>query len=137
MADMTNNTVIVRANASGVRQSPRKIGLVAALVRGRSVADALVILDHTPKRAARPVAKLIASAKANALNNHSLTEASLQISQLHVTAGPRLKRYNPAAMGRALPYQKRSSHIVIELTGDMKPKKPAAEKAATAKKGAK
>ena len=130
----TNTTITVRALANGVRQSPRKVGLVASLVRGRSVDDALVILKHTPKRAAQPVVKLIASAKANALTNHSLMEASLRITQLQVTAGPRLKRFNPAAMGRALPYQKRSSHIVIEVTGDMKPKKPAAEKAATAKK---
>ena len=131
MAETTNTaTVTVRALANGVRQSPRKVGLVASLVRGRSVADALVILTHTPKRAAQPVVKLIKSAKANALANNSLTEASLQITQLQVTAGPRLKRFNPAAMGRALPYQKRSSHIVIELTGEVKAKKPvAAEKA--------
>lgn len=133
---MAESQTIVRASAKGVRQSPRKIGLVAGLVRGRSVADALTILEFTPKRAAKPVAKLIAAAKANAVNNHGLTEASLQITQLQVTAGPRLKRFKPAAMGRALPYQKKSSHILIEVTGDLKPKKvtkPAAESAATKK----
>jgi large subunit ribosomal protein L22 len=134
---MAESQTIVRATAKGVRQSPRKIGLVAGLVRGRSVADALTILEFTPKRAAKPVAKLIAAAKANAVNNHGLTEASLQITQLQVTAGPRLKRFNPAAMGRALPYQKKSSHILIEVTGDLKPKKvtkPAAVKPAAEKK---
>lgn len=124
---MADVKTIVRANASGVRQSPRKIGLVASLVRGRSVADALVILEHTPKRAAKPMLKLIQSAKANAVNNHGLTEGSLIISQLQVTAGPRLKRFNPAAMGRALPYQKRSSHVIVELSGEVKAKKPAAK----------
>lgn len=122
MADIN----IVRASAKGVRQSPRKIGLVASLVRGRSVADALTILEFTPKRAAKPVAKIIAAAKANAVNNHGLAEASLQITQLQVTAGPRLKRFNPAAMGRALPYQKKSSHILVEVSGEVKAKKSAA-----------
>lgn len=122
MADVKTT---VHANATGVRQSPRKIGLVASLVRGRTIADALVILAHTPKRAAKPLEKLLKSAKANAVNNHSLTENSLIITQLQVTAGPRLKRFNPAAMGRALPYQKRSSHVFVELSGEVKAKKSA------------
>ena len=126
MAEIT----LVRAIAKGVSQSPRKVGLVASLVRGRSVADALVILAHTPKRAAKPVAKAIASAKANAVTNHGLKEDTLQIVHLQVTAGPRLRRYNPAAMGRALPYQKRSSHIRVEVTGQPKPKKAVAKPAA-------
>lgn len=119
MADI----VRIKAVAKGVRQTPRKIGLVSALVRGRSVEDALVILSHTPKRAAKPVVKVISSAKANALQK-GVAEKSLMIDQLQVTSGPRLKRFRPAAMGRALPYQKRSSHILIEITGQMKPKKP-------------
>lgn len=122
MADVKTT---VRANANGVRQSPRKIGLVASLIRGRSVEDALAILAHTPKRAAKPLEKLLKSAKANATNNHSLTVDTLIITQLQVTAGPRLKRFNPAAMGRALPYQKRSSHVFVELSGDVKAKKSA------------
>jgi large subunit ribosomal protein L22 len=126
---MAEVNTIVRAGVNGLRLSPRKVGLVASLVRGRSVADALVILAHTPKRAAKPVVKLLESAKANAVNNHGLVADTLIISQLQVTAGPRLKRFNPAAMGRALPYQKRSSHIVVELSGEVKAKKPAAAKA--------
>lgn len=117
--------VKVSASAKGVRQSPRKIGLVASLIRGRSVADALVILEHTPKRAAKPIVKLIASAKASAVSAKGLSEATLMITSLQVTAGPRLKRFNPAAMGRALPYQKRSSHVFVELSGDVKAKKSA------------
>ena len=126
MADTMNT---IKASAKGMRVSPRKVGLVAASVRGRSVEDAIVILEHTPKRAALPLAKLLKSARANAVNNHNLTENSLRITQLQVVAGPRLKRFNPAAMGRALPYQKRSSHVYVELSGEVKAKKPAAEKA--------
>ena len=130
------NVTTVRASANGVRQSPRKVGMVASLVRGRTIADALTILEHTPKRAAKPVAKLLTAAKANAVNNHGLTEDGLLITRLQVSAGPRLKRYNPAAMGRALPYQKRSSYILVEVSGALKPKKakPAADKPAAAKK---
>lgn len=118
-----------RAVAKGVSLAPRKVSLVASLVRGRSVADALVILEHTPKRAARPIAKVIASAKANAVNTHGIQADDLVIETLTVTAGPRLKRYKPAAMGRALPFQKKTSHITVVVRGMEKPKKkPAAKK---------
>ncbi len=126
----------VRAYAKNVDLAPRKVGLVASLVRGRSVADALVILNHTPKRAARPLIKVIESAQANAVNNHGFDGKSLSIATLSVTTGTRLKRFNPASRGRALPYQKKSSNILVEVTGALKPKKvakPAADKAAEKK----
>lgn len=124
MADKTT-----RAVAKGVALAPRKVSLVASLVRGRSVADALVILEHTPKRAAKTIAKVINSAKANAVNTHGIVEKDLIIETLTVTAGPRLKRYKPAAMGRALPFQKKTSHITVVVRGAEKPKKkPAAAK---------
>ena len=127
MADAEVYTV--RAYAKGVDQAPRKVSLVAALVRGRSVADAVVILDHTPKRAALVVKKAIQSAAANATNNHGLDGKNLQITTLTVTAGPRLKRFKPASRGRALPFQKRTSHVLVEVSGALKPKKkPAAPK---------
>ena len=129
----------ITALSKGVRMSPRKVSLVAGLVRGRSVADALVILEHTPKRAAKPVAKAIASAKANAVTNHKADEKSLVIEHLQVTAGERIKRFRPAAMGRALPYQKRTSHIKVVLQGAEKPTKKTttAAKAAETKPAAK
>jgi large subunit ribosomal protein L22 len=117
----------IQATIKGVRMSPRKVSLVASLVRGRTVTEALTILQHTPKRAAKPVAKAIASAKANATTNHQADEKSLVIEHLQVTAGPRLRRYRPAAMGRAQPYQKRTSHIDIRLSGSEKPAKPTAK----------
>ncbi|MBI3889294.1 50S ribosomal protein L22 [Candidatus Saccharibacteria bacterium] len=120
----------VRAYAKGVDQAPRKVALVAGLVRNRTVADALVILEHVPKRAALPVKKAIESAKANAVNTHGLDGKTLVISTLSVTVGTRLKRFKPASRGRALPFQKKTSNILVEVTGLEKPKKPAQAKPA-------
>lgn len=129
--------VIVRAYAKGVDLAPRKVSLVASLVRGRSVADAIVILNHTPKRAALPVRKAIESAQANAVNNHGLDGKTLVIRTLSVTTGTRMKRYKPASRGRALPFQKKTSNILVEVTGELKPKKaPAKAAEAPAKKPA-
>jgi large subunit ribosomal protein L22 len=125
MADVTT----VRAYAKGVDQAPRKVALVASLVRGRSVADAIVILNHTPKRAALAVRKAIESAQANAVNNHGFDGKTLVIKTLSVTTGTRMKRFNPASRGRALPYQKKSSNILVEVAGELKPKKAPAKAA--------
>lgn len=121
----------VQAYAKGVHQSPRKVGVVASLVRGRSVADALTILSHTPRRAAEPVYKVIASAKANAEHNHNLKPDTLQIVEISVTAGQRIKRYRPAAHGRALPFQRKMSNIRVIVTGEERRKKQVNEAKAT------
>jgi large subunit ribosomal protein L22 len=114
----------VKAVARGVRMSPRKVGVVASLVRGRSVADALTILEHTPRRSATAVRKVIESARANADNNHNYKADTLLISQITVTPGPRFKRYRPAAHGRALPFQRQTSHITVLVDGEKRqPKK--------------
>lgn len=129
----------VQAIAKGVRMSPRKVGVVAALVRGRSVEDALVILDHTPRRSADPVYKVVASAKANAEHNHNLKPNTLQIVEISVSPGPRLKRFRPAARGRALPFLRRSSHIRVVVSGEERVAKSTkqAKRASVAKKEAK
>ncbi len=119
----------VLAIARGVRMSPRKVGVVADLVRGRTVADALVILEHVPRRSALPVLKTVKSAQANADHNHNLKPDTLKIVEISVTPGPRLKRFRPAAHGRALPFQRRTSHIRVVVDGEVRaPKKPKAEK---------
>ncbi len=124
----------VKAESKGVRLSPRKVAEVASLVRGRSVADALVILEHTPRRAALPVLKTIKSAQANAEHNHNYKADTLRIVEITVNHGPRMKRYRPAAMGRALPFMKRSSHIRVLVDGEQRiAKKPAATKPAVKK----
>jgi len=120
----------VQAIAKGVSMSPRKVGVVVALVRGRSVADALVILEHVPRRAALPVKKAIESARANADHNHGIKPDTLKIVEINVTPGARLKRYRPAAHGRALPFQRRTSHIRVVVDGEARQvKKPAAKAA--------
>lgn len=130
----------VQAVAKGVRLSPRKVSVVASLVRGRSVEDALIILEHTPRRSATAVSKVIASAKANADHNHNYKPATLQITEITVTPGPRLKRYRPVSHGRAHPYQKKTSHIRVVVDGEKrepnaarKAAKPAAKKTDNAK----
>lgn len=119
----------VRSYAKGVDQAPRKVSLVASLVRGRTVEDALVILSHVPRRAATPVKKAIESAKANAMHNNNLDPKSLVLTIISVTTGKRYKRYIPASRGRALPYQKKSSNILVEISGNEKVK-PAAKTSA-------
>jgi len=123
----------VRAYAKEVDLAPRKVAIVATLVRNRTVADALVILEHVPRRSATPVKKAIESAQANALNNHGLDGKSLVISTISVTTGKRLRRFKPASRGRALPFEKKTSNILVEVSGTEKPKKAPAKKPAEAK----
>lgn len=124
----------IKASAMGVRMSPRKVGVVAALVRGRTVADAVTILSHTPRRSAQPVRKLIESIRANAENNNNMLPDSLVLSHISVTPGVRIKRFRPVARGSAHAYQLRSSHIFVEVTGEKRAPKPA--KSESAKKPA-
>jgi len=122
----------VLAIAKGVRMSPRKVGVVASLVRGRTVEDALVILANTPRRSALPVIKAIESAKANADHNHGFKPKTLRITEITVNHGPRIKRFRPAAHGRALPFMRRTSHIRVVVDGDKREiKKTAVASAAT------
>jgi len=120
------------ASLKKVRISPRKVGIVAALVRGRMVDDAIVILDHTPRRAAAEVKDAIKSARANAEHNHSYKPETLRITSISVTPGPQFKRYRPAAHGRALPFARRTSHIFVQVDGEKRVSKKAA--AVTAEK---
>ena len=95
-------TKFARAYAKGIDCQPRKTSVVASLVRDRYVADAIVILEHTPRRAARPVLKAIESAKANLLNSGvSIDPKTIRIARISVTAGTRMRRYVPASRGRA------------------------------------
>ena len=122
-------TQFAHAYIKGVNSQPRKTSIVASLVRDRYVADAVVILDHTPRRAALPVKKAIESAKANLLEHYSIDPKSIRISRISVTAGTRFRRYVPASRGRALPYEKVSSNIFVEVAGEEKVKKSADQKA--------
>ncbi len=103
----------VHAVARGVRMSPRKVSTVAGLVRGRSVEDALSILEHTPRVAADAVARVIRSAQANAEHNHGYKPSSLQIVEITINAGPRMKRFRPIARGSANRFQHKTTHIRV------------------------
>lgn len=118
------------AHQRGVRVSPRKVAVVAALVRGRTVDDALTILDYTPRRAAGPVKNAIKSAAANAEHNHNYKPGTLEITEISVTSGPRLKRYIPAARGRARRFQRKTSHIKVIVSGQQRENKRASAKQA-------
>lgn len=119
----------VKAVYNGVRISPRKVDIVAALVRGRTVEDAIVILDNTPRRAAQAVKKAVVSAGANAEHNHNYKPSSLFISEISVTAGIRYKRFRAAARGRALPFARQTSQIRVLVDGEKRTiKKPVAKR---------
>jgi large subunit ribosomal protein L22 len=112
----------------GIHISPRKVAVVAALVRGRTVADAMTILEHTPRRAAIAVSKTVRSAQANAEHNHNFKPDSLFITEISVTPGPRFKRFRAAARGRANKFQHKTSHIRVVVDGEIRQiKKPAAK----------
>ena len=120
-------TLFAHAYEKGIDSQPRKTNIVAALVRDRYVSDAVVILENTPRRAARAVRKAIESANANLINNSgvSIDPKTIRISRIFVTSGTRMRRYVPASRGRALPYEKISSNIFVEVAGEEKVKKTA------------
>ena len=103
----------VRAVAKGVRMSPSKVKLVADMVRGKGVEEALVSLRFSTRRAAIEVAKVVKSAAANAENNFQLDPATLKVARIMVDHGPVLKRFRPQARGRVSPLLKRSCHITV------------------------
>ncbi len=102
-----------RAQAKYTRVTPRKARLVADLIRGRMVEEALTVLTFTRKGAARQVRAVLKSAVANASQNPSVDLDTLRVKEAYVDEGPSLKRWRPRAMGRAARVTKRTSHITI------------------------
>src|SRR6201991_5193048 len=101
------------AKARFVRISPTKARRVIDLVRGKSVTEALDILRWAPQEASEPVAKVIASAAANAQNNEGLDPSTLVVATIYADGGPTAKRIRPRAQGRAFRIRKRPSHITV------------------------
>jgi large subunit ribosomal protein L22 len=101
------------AVARFVRMSPTKARRVIDLVRGKSVEQALDILRWAPQEASEPVAKVIASAAANAQNNEGLDPSTLVVATVYADEGPTAKRIRPRAQGRAFRIRKRTSHITV------------------------
>ncbi len=127
----------VEAKLKYSRISPRKVRLVANLVRGLYVDEAEKVLQFTVKRSGMPILKLLKSAVANAENNFNLKKENLYISQIKVDGGPIIKRFRPRARGVAYPIEKKTSHIFIELDekdkGEKKGKAPKKDKKKVAK----
>ncbi len=109
-----------KATLNDHRQSPRKVRLMAGLVRGKSVADAMALLSFAGKQSAAPVKKLIASAVANA-KNLGMDESNLIVKEIQVNGGAILYRRLPMSRGRAFTKRKRTSHIDVIL--GVKPEK--------------
>src|SRR5512140_3691708 len=106
-----------KAHLRYLRVAPRKVSLVAALVRGKAVGSALSILKFTPQAAAKPVAKLIKSAVANAtdLSKGEVDVDRLVVKAITVDQGPTQRRYMPRAMGRATRINKKSCHVHVTV----------------------
>ena len=104
------------AQLNNYRQSPRKVRLIADVVRGKKVKEVFPVLDNLSKRAAEPIKKLLKSAVANAVHNESLDKDKLIVSEIRVDEGVTLKRWRPRARGRAFPIRKRTSRVMVCLT---------------------
>ena len=105
-----------KAHARFVRIAPRKAQLVADLIRGKQVGEAIAILRHTPKAASPILEKLLNSAIANAEHNNGMDVNSLVVSQVFANQGPTMKRFRPRAQGRASRINKRTSHITLVVS---------------------
>jgi len=106
---------MVKAELKNYRQSPRKVRLVADLIRGKKAEDALTLLDFTVKRSSDPLRKLLESAIANAKHNFDIPVNELFIKEIRVDEGPTLKRFRARAFGRASGIKKRTSRVFISL----------------------
>ena len=104
-----------RAYLRHARIAPRKVQIVLDLIRNKPVDLAMAILKNTPKAACEPLVKLLASAIANAENNHNMNRDELYVAECFVCPGPTLKRIRPRSHGRAFKVLKRTSHITLVL----------------------
>jgi large subunit ribosomal protein L22 len=102
-----------KAITRNVRISPQKARLVADLIRGKQVEDALLVLRFTEKKASRILAKTLRSAIANAADTQKVDPDSLYVKRTYVDGGTTIKRFTPRAHGRATPIRKRTSHFTI------------------------
>jgi len=122
---------MITAKLNDYRQSPRKVRLVADLVKGKTVEDARNALNFLVKRASKPLLDLLNSAVANAEHNFNITSDKLFVKNFRVDEGIVLKRRRPRARGMAFPINKRTSHVFIELdTTDNMPLSKKAKKQA-------
>ena len=112
-----NQEIIPQASATlkYARISSRKVKIVADLIKGKDIDEALAILKYTPKASSEILEKLLKSAIANAENNHHMAHEKLYVADIFANQGPTLKRIRPAAKGSAVRIRKRTSHVTIKL----------------------
>ena len=115
--ETVQNEVVPSASATlkYARISSRKVKIVADLIRGKDVEEALAIVKFTPKASSEIIEKLLKSAIANAENNHGMKSNNLYVAEIYANQGPTLRRIRPAAKGSAVRIRKRTSHITIVL----------------------
>ena len=106
-------TLEAKATLRYARISSRKVKIVADLIRGKKVDEALAIVKFTPKASSEIIEKLLKSSIANAENNHGMNRGNLIVSEIYANQGPTLKRIRPAAKGSAVRIRKRTCHITI------------------------
>ena len=102
-----------KAIAKYIRIAPRKVRIVADIIRGKSVGEAFAILQHTPKVASEVLEKVLKSAVANAEHNYEMNVDDLYVSTIYVDQGPTMKRIHPRSRGQAFKILKRSSHVTV------------------------
>lgn len=107
--------MIIKAELNKYRQAPRKVRLLADLIRGKKVDEAIALVSFSGKRAADPMVKLLKSAIANATHNFKLPAESLVVKTIRVDGGVIMKRGMPRAFGRSFLINKRTSHVLLEL----------------------
>lgn len=110
-----NDVIEAKATLRYARISSRKVKIVADLIRGKNVQEALAIVKFAPKASSEIIEKLLNSAIANAENNHFMNRSNLYVAEIYANQGPTLKRIRPAAKGSAVRIRKRTSHITIVL----------------------
>ena len=111
--EVQNEVLQASATLKYARISSRKVKIVADLIRGKKVDEALAIVKFTPKASSEIIEKLLKSAIANAENNHGMNRGNLIVSEIYANQGPTLKRIRPAAKGSAVRIRKRTCHITI------------------------
>ena len=104
-----------KATLKYARISSRKVKIVADLIKGKDIDEAMAILKYTPKASSEMLEKLLKSAIANAENNHNMAHEKLYVADIFANQGPTLKRIRPAAKGSAVRIRKRTSHVTIVL----------------------
>ena len=112
---VVEDELVAKAEAKYVRISSRKVAIVANLIRGKNVDEAMAILEFTPKAGKEVLIKLLKSAIANAENNNGMDHSKLYVAEIYSNQGPTLKRIRPAAKGSAVRIRKRTSNTTIVL----------------------